>query len=86
MTNGPYDAATQWLLDRMHDPKVSMYHRTEIAKFLMQLLGPAFKEREPWPGEARITIVIGGLPEHASVSVSREPEQIAKDPDHLRLN
>jgi hypothetical protein len=78
--------ACQWLADRMHDPKVSMYHRTEIAKFLMQLLGPAFREREPWPGEARITIVIGGLPEHASVSVSQEPEQIAKDPDPPQLN
>ncbi len=31
-------------------------------------------------------IVIGGLPEHASVSVSPEPEQIAKDPDPLQLN
>jgi hypothetical protein len=81
-----YDEATQWLIDRMHDPKVSMYHRTEIAKFLMQLLGPAFREREPWPGEARITIVIGGLPEHASVSVGQEPEQIANDPYPPRLN
>jgi hypothetical protein len=81
-----YDEATQWLIDRMHDPKVSMYHRTKIAKFLMQLLGPAFREREPWPGEARIIIQIGGLPEHASVSVSHEPEHIAADHSPPRLN
>jgi hypothetical protein len=39
----------------MHDPSVTMYHRTEIAKFLMQ------NQREPRPQELNIKIIIQGI-------------------------
>ena len=52
-----YDQATQWLLDQMHDPHVSLWRRIEIAKFLIESRPEAFR------GQRRdfITIIINGL-------------------------
>jgi hypothetical protein len=40
---------------------------------------PVFVEREPWPGESRVTIQIGGLPEGTSVTVSSGQEPASQD-------
>jgi hypothetical protein len=37
MAHGPNDAATQWLLDQMHNPNVSLRHRMECAKILLEI-------------------------------------------------
>jgi hypothetical protein len=59
----------------MHDPKWPMYHRTEIAKWLMN------NNHEPRPVDLNIKVIIEGLGdgEHlraiqsASVAVEQDP-------------
>jgi hypothetical protein len=81
MTHGPNDVATQWLLDQMHDPHVSLRHRMECAKILLEIHPSEFNVR--WvnndPNVPVIRIVIEGLGE----PVSRE---VSVDPDPLQLN
>jgi hypothetical protein len=65
--NNPKLTATEFLLGVMHDPSLPLAVRTDVADRLLKILppeyyGPIFREREPWPGEKRVTINIGGLP------------------------
>jgi hypothetical protein len=89
----PYDQATQWLLDQMHDPKMPIWRRIEIAKFLIESRPEQFK------GQRRdfITIVIEGPTPNTPVNVTLTlPGQSpfehgliagdADDPSPLRLN
>jgi hypothetical protein len=55
----------------MHDPKVPMYHRTEIAKFLMN------NNHEPRPVDINMKVIVEGLGSSlsapdASMSVSHD--------------
>jgi hypothetical protein len=62
MSHGPNDQATQWLLDQMHDPKVSLRHRVEIAKTLLELHPHEYNIR--WvhgTDEPTIKVVIEGI-------------------------
>jgi hypothetical protein len=62
MAHGPYDPATQFLLDTMHDPSVSLWRRIEIAKFLIETQPHEFNVRWVQDPEApMITIIIGGI-------------------------
>jgi hypothetical protein len=64
-----YDApdltAVGFLYAIMRDPSVPIRQRVAAASKLLPLTaheqGPRFVEREPWPGEQRITIIIEGL-------------------------
>jgi hypothetical protein len=56
----------------MNDPKVSMYYRTEIAKWLMN------NNHEPRPVDLNIKVIIEGIDDpslsaSASVSVALDP-------------
>ena len=95
MPSGPNDEATQFLLDVMHDPTVSIRHRVDAACKLLEIHGPhAFATR--WVGDTSqplFKIIIGGLPagasvtvEGASVSVERtEAGSNDKDLDPFRI-
>jgi hypothetical protein len=52
----------------MHDPKVSMYHRTEIAKWLMN------NNHEPRPVDLNVKVIIEGIDPSAPVSVAPVPK------------
>jgi hypothetical protein len=72
-----YDPATQWLLDKMHDPHVSLRHRIECAKTLLELHPQEFNVRTvTHPDDPVITIVIGGMP------AEQHPPRLAA-PDHI---
>ena len=65
MTDHPYDDPTltplQFLRAVYSDPSVHMHHRMRAAEVAAPYLTrPMFQEREPWPGEHHVTIVIGG--------------------------
>ena len=83
----PYDAsglsAKEFLLAIMHDPSVPLGRRIEVACELLKLWP------HPWDYvPPAYTIVIGGLPEGTSVSVSsgQEPRPDAPGPeDHPPL-
>jgi hypothetical protein len=81
MSHGPYDAATQWLLDQMHNPNVSLRHRMECAKTLLEIHPHEFNIR--WdhddPNVPVIRIVIEGLGKPT-------PIESSSDEDPLRLN
>jgi hypothetical protein len=79
MAHGPNDAATQWLLDQMHNPNVSLRHRMECAKILLEIHPHEFNIRWVNDDGPVIRIVIEGMGE----PVSRE---VSVDPDPLRLN
>jgi hypothetical protein len=70
--------ACQWLHDRMHDPNLPMFYRTEIAKWLMN------NNHEPRPVDLNIKVIVQGIGPPASVSV--EQEHIAEDHSPPRLN
>jgi hypothetical protein len=75
---------------RYNDPTLSplaflkaVYSDSSVPMFLRMMAAeraapyehcPAFVEREPWPGEHRITIVIQGLGIEAPELIEREPE------------
>ena len=71
MPNGPNDEPTQFLLDVMHDPKVSIRHRVDAACKLLEIHGAqAFATR--WVGDTKeptFKIIIQGIPDGASVTV-----------------
>jgi hypothetical protein len=87
MPTGPNDEATQFLLDTMHDPKVSLRHRIEAAKTLLEVHGPnAFSVR--WVKDAQgfdvtLRVIIEGISDHAAVAVDPAPASI--DQAHLPL-
>ena len=63
MSHGPNDQATQWLLDQMHDPRVSLRHRIDIAKTLLELHPHEYNIR--WvhgTDEPTIKVIIEGMP------------------------
>lgn len=81
MTDHPYDnpdlSPLAFLQAVYSDPSVNMYHRmraAEVAAPYMQSR-PVFQEREAWPGEHLITIVIGGLGSN-SVSVEQHEAKV----------
>ena len=77
---GPYDTATQWLLDQMHDPKVSLWRRIDIAKFLIETQPHEFNVRlRNDPDAPVVRIIIQGIGEATPIEPSCD-----KDP--LRLN
>jgi hypothetical protein len=84
-----YDRATQWLLDQMHDPKVSMRHRIECAKTLLEVHGHKFDDVR-WIRDPRdetvvtIKVIIGGIGPTAIDHA--EHEHIAAAPSPARLN
>jgi hypothetical protein len=82
MAHGPYDPATQWLLDQMHDPKVSLWRRIDIAKFLIETQPHEFNVRWVQDPEApMITIIIGGI------AAEQHPPRLAvPDQDHIADN
>jgi hypothetical protein len=93
MALGPYDQATQWLLDQMHDPKMPIWHRIEIAKFLIESRPEEFRG----PRRDFTTIIIEGTVPNAPVNITltipgQSPFRAdadtlpAKDPAPLRLN
>jgi hypothetical protein len=62
MAHGPYDPATQFLLDTMHDPSVSIRHRIECAALLLKLNPEEFLVRTVRdPDAPTIKIIIEGL-------------------------
>jgi hypothetical protein len=80
MSHGPNDQATQWLLDQMHDPKVSLRHRIEIAKTLLELHPHEYNIR--WvhgTDEPTIKVIIEGIP-------AEQPRRAAPDQDHIADN
>jgi hypothetical protein len=86
MSHGPYDDATQWLLDQMHDPKVLLRHRIECAKILIETNPDEFNVRARWindPDAHVIKIVIEGLGKPTDNSATES----SSDKDHpTRLN
>ena len=73
-----YDPATQWLLDTMHDPKVSLRHRIDCAKTLLEIHPQEFNVR--WvqdPDAPMIKIIIEGI------SAEQHPPGLA-DQDQVR--
>ena len=81
MSHGPYDAGTQFLLDTMHDPEVSLRHRIECAKFLIETQPQEFNVRRViHPDEPVITIVIGGIGAPTNVQGTHDPDHIADNP------
>ena len=56
MSHGPNDQATQWLLDKMHDPHVSLRHRIECAKTLLEIHPEEFRIR--WVRDPRDESVV----------------------------
>jgi hypothetical protein len=87
LSQGPYSAAVQWLLDQMHDPRVSLRHRITCAKTLIEVYPHEFNIQwhsvvngEPIdPAVPVIKIVIEGLGQPTS-------DRIACDQDPLRIN
>jgi hypothetical protein len=79
MPSGPNDEATQFLLDVMHNPTISMRHRINAAITLLEIHGPqAFATRwvtdprdpSPDPSQPMFKVIIQGIPDGASVTVS----------------
>jgi hypothetical protein len=81
MAHGPYDEATE-CLNTMHNPRVPMWRRIDIAKFLIETHPEEFRTR--WvqdPDAPTITIVIGGI------SAEQHPPRLAApDQDHVADN
>jgi hypothetical protein len=92
MAHGPNDAATQWLLDTMHNPKASLRHRIECAKTLLEVHPNEFRihwlrdARDPSPDPAVpvLKIIIGGI--GATTIPQADHEHIAEDHSPPRLN
>jgi hypothetical protein len=82
MSHGPYDAGTQFLLDTMHNPKATLRHRIECAKFLIETQPQEFNARRViHPDDPVITIRIGGMP-----AEQHPPRLAAPDQDHIADN
>jgi hypothetical protein len=80
MSHGPYDPATQFLLDTMHDPSVSILHRVECAAILLKLNPQEFNVRMVHdPDAPTITIVIGGMGPPTTVQ-GQDQGHITQDP------
>jgi hypothetical protein len=86
MSSGPNDEATQFLLDTMHNPQISMRYRMDAAYRLLELHGAeAFATRwvtdprdpSPDPSQPLFKIVIGGLPDGASVTVEPTTKSVS---------
>jgi hypothetical protein len=61
-----YDQATQWLLDQMHDDRLPIWRRIDIAKFLIESRPEAFR------GQRRnmtVIVIEGAAPNHP-ISIS----------------
>jgi hypothetical protein len=66
------------MLEIMHNPRAPISMRVDMAIHLLKLgyeSGDHFVERPHWPGEARITIVIHGIPDMTSVTVDGQEDQ-----------
>ena len=85
MSHGPNDQATQWLLDKMHDPHVSLRHRIECAKTLLEIHPEEFRIR--WVRDPRdesvvtLKVVDGGIP-----AEQHPPRLAVPDQDHIADN
>jgi len=92
MSHGPNDQATQWLLDKMHDPHVSLRHRIECAKTLLEIHPEEFRIR--WVRDPRdesvvtLKVVDGGIPAEQHPPRLADPDQnhIADNHSPARLN
>jgi hypothetical protein len=89
MSHGPYDPATQWLLDQMHDPKMPLWRRIDIAKFLIEKYPHEFNvnwARDPVTEEPiTIKVIIGGMGDDTGVA-SVTPERLGERRCGARLN
>jgi hypothetical protein len=91
MSQGPYDAGTQFLLDTMHDPRVPIWRRIECAKFLIESQPHEFNGRAQWVRDQRddsvvvIKVVIGGFEPGAEQQPMKMGER-RYEPNPARLN
>jgi hypothetical protein len=78
MAQGPFDEATEWLLDQMHNPSLSVRWRIECA---VTLLKQSHHERSPI--DVNIRVIVPGI--DPALTTSTEPKAIEHSSVPLKL-